>query len=188
MEKQLGKMEKILIKQKKVATLVALLKETHFYMADSQGLSAGMMSELRNKCRAEQITCKMVKNSILRKALEQMFPDTAATFPSAPFLKGNTTLFITKGAPQQPGKLFIAFSKEKQTDKPELKAAYAHESFYIGAHHLVPLAALLSKEELLGELIARLHGKTSGLVASLQAGISAISVGLKGKGAEASNT
>ena len=69
----------------------------------------------------------------------------------------------------KPAKLIQNFKKMK-FPKPELKAAYAEESIYVGADQLDLLVAIKSKEELLGDLIGLLQSPMRNLMSSLNSG------------------
>ena len=57
---------------------------------------------------------------------------------------------------------------------PGLKAAYAEESFYIGANQLEALVNIKSKKELLGDIIALLQSPAKNVISALQSGASTI--------------
>ena len=53
---------------------------------------------------------------------------------------------------------------------PALKAAYAEESFYVGANQLDALIHIKSKSELLAEVVALLQSPIKNVVSALQSG------------------
>ena len=55
-----------------------------------------------------------------------------------------------------------------------MKAAYAEESFYVGADKLGELAALKSKNEVIAEIVALLQSPAKNVVSALQSGGSTI--------------
>ena len=67
----------------------------------------------------------------------------------------------------------------KKNAKPILKAAYLDESFYIGDEHLATLAALKSKNELIGDIITILQSPAKNVVTSLQSAGNKLSAILK---------
>ena len=61
--------------------------------------------------------------------------------------------------------------KEKGKDGiPGLKAAYAEQSFYVGAENLGTLATLKSKNEVIAEIVALLQSPAKNVISALQSG------------------
>jgi large subunit ribosomal protein L10 len=142
----------------------------HFYIADIGGLNAEQTSMLRRQCYKEDIALMVVKNTLLEKALENAdgeFDELKAA------LAGPTTLMFCEVA-NAPAKLIQSFKKMK-FPKPELKAAFAEESIYVGADQLDLLIAIKSKEELVGDLIALLQSPMRNLMSSLNSGKNTLS-------------
>ncbi len=145
-----------------------LSEYAHFYLTDIGGLNAAQTSELRRVCYKENVKLVVVKNSLLRKALENSQVDFSEIFGS---LKGETSLMLTNNA-NVPAKLISDFSKQKtnKLKKPLLKAAYVEESFYIGEGHLETLIHVKSKNELIADVIALLQSPAKNVVSALQSG------------------
>jgi len=158
--------------------IVASLKEKiqtsgHFYLTDIAELNAQKTSALRSKCFEKEIEILVVKNTLLKKALEEAegeFNEFDAT------LKGNTAImFCATG--NVPAKLIKEFRKE--SPKPILKGAYVEESIYIGDDQLEALATIKSKDELIGDVIALLQSPIKNLLGSLESGKNTITGLLK---------
>ncbi len=152
-----------------IKQLEATLSEyTHFYLTDIGGLNAAQTSELRKVCYKENVKLVVVKNSLIRKALENSPVDFSEIFGS---LKGETSLMLTNNA-NVPAKLISDFSKQKtnKLKKPVLKAAYVQESFYIGESHLETLIHVKSKFELIADVISLLQSPAKNVVSALQSG------------------
>ncbi len=161
------------MKKEDKSTIIKQLETTlseyaHFYLADIGGLNAAQTSELRKVCYKEDVKLVVVKNSLLRKALENSQVDFSEIFGS---LKGETSLMLTNNA-NVPAKLISDFSKQKtnKLKKPLLKAAYVQESFYIGEGHLETLIHVKSKYELIADVIALLQSPAKNVVSALQSG------------------
>ena len=135
----------------------------HFYLVDMAGLNAEATSQLRRKCFKSEIKLVMVKNTLLRKAFEAADVDYEPLYDS---LKGNTAIMFANTA-NIPGRLLKDYKKE---GIPALKAAYAEESFYVGADKLEELASLKSKNELIAEVVALLQSPVKNVVSALQSG------------------
>lgn len=135
----------------------------HFYIADIGGLNAAKTSELRRKCFEKDIELVVVKNTLLRKALERYEGRYDELFGT---LSNSTSVMFTETA-NAPAKLIKEFRKD--SDKPIIKGAYVEESIFIG-DVVDTLASLKSKEELIGEVIGMLQSPAQNVVSALQSG------------------
>lgn len=152
------------IKDTIIVELGQKLKEyPHFYLVDLTGLNAEKTSELRRKCFKSEIKLIVVKNTLLQKAFEASEIDYSPLFGA---LKGNTALMLTNVA-NSPAKLLKDYVKE---GVPALKAAYAEESFFVGADKLDELVAIKSKNELIADVVALLQSPIKNVVSGLNAG------------------
>ena len=133
------------------------------YVADLEGLNATQTSEFRRQAFKNNIKVRVVKNTLLQKAMEQIEGvDYAEMFES---FKGNSALMIAETA-NGPAKLIQGF--RKKAEKPALKAAFVQETIYVGDENLDALANIKSKEEMLGEIIGLLQSPIQRLVSALQ--------------------
>lgn len=142
----------------------------NFYIADLGGLDAEQTSMLRRQCFKEDIGLMVVKNSLLEKALDNAEGEFDELKKA---LKGPTSLMFSEVA-NAPAKLIKDF-KKKKFPKPELKAAFAEESVYVGADQLDLLVAIKSKDELLGDLISLLQSPMKNVMSSLNSGKNTLS-------------
>lgn len=150
-----------------IEQLQATLSEyAHFYLTDIGGLNAAETSNLRRTCTKQDVKLVVVKNTLLRKALENSSVNFEEIFGS---LKGETSMMLSNTG-NVPAKLIKDFSKASKSKKPILKAAYVEESFYIGENQLDALVSIKSKNELLGELIGLLQSPAKNVVSALQSG------------------
>ncbi|MBN1988324.1 MAG: 50S ribosomal protein L10 [Bacteroidales bacterium] len=137
----------------------------HFYLADTSELNAAVTSKLRRVCFDKQVKMVVVKNTLLKKALERSGKsDFSAMFD---ILKGSTSVMFAE-AGNVPAKLIKEFRKEHP--KPILKAAFVEESIYVGENQLDALVALKSKNELIADVIALLQSPAKNVVSGLQSG------------------
>lgn len=147
-----------------IAQLVEKLNEyAHFYLVDVTGMNAQATSDLRRKCFGADVKMIVVKNTLLQKAFEATEIDYSPLFPC---LVGNTAVFFSNVA-NMPAKLIKETSKD---GIPGLKAAYAEESFYVGAENLEVLCAIKSKTELLGDIVGLLQSPAKNVISALQSG------------------
>jgi large subunit ribosomal protein L10 len=157
------------MKSSEKATIIDSLVEqinssNHFYLADISDLNAADTSDLRRKCFKQDVKLVVVKNTLLRKALEKSEKDTEELYE---ILKGNTSVMFTENA-NVPAKLIKEFRKNRK--KPLLKGAYVEESIYIGDDQLDALIAVKTKNELIGDVIALLQSPVQTVLSQLQSG------------------
>ena len=156
------------VKDTIIVELGQKLKEfPHFYLVDVTGLNAEKTSDLRRKCFKSEIKMIVVKNTLLHKAFEAADIDYSPLYDS---LKGSTAVMFTTTA-NVPAKLLKEYTKE---GIPALKAAYAEESFFVGADRLEELASLKSKSELIADVVALLQSPAKNVVSALQSGANTI--------------
>ena len=136
----------------------------HFYLADISGLNAEDTSDLRRLCFKQDVKLVVVKNTLLRKALENSEKNTEELYDA---LKGNTSVMFTENG-NVPAKLIKDFTKKHK--KPVLKAAYVEESVYVGADQLDTLVAVKSKNELIADVVALLQSPMQTVLGQLQSG------------------
>ena len=133
------------------------------YVADLEGLNAGKSSDFRRQAFKQNIKVKVVKNTLLQKAMEQIEGvDYSEMFQS---FKGNSAIMIAETA-NAPAKLIKDFRKKEE--KPALKSAFVQETFYVGDNNLDMLANIKSREEMIGEIIGLLQSPIQRVVSALQ--------------------
>lgn len=133
------------------------------YVADLEGLNAAKSSDFRRAAFKQNIKVKVVKNTLLQKAMEQIegvdFSEMYESF------KGNSALMIAETA-NAPAKLIKDF--RKKDEKPALKSAFVQETFYVGDNNLETLANIKSREEMIGEIIGLLQSPIQRVIGALQ--------------------
>ncbi len=141
-----------------------LSKHNNFYLADVSTLNAEETSNLRRMCFNRGIEMRVVKNTLLRKAMEQ----SGRAFDELyGVLKGNTSLLFAESG-SAPAKMIKEFRKKSKY--PILKAAYIEEMTYIGDEQLDFLAAIKSKDELVADVIALLQSPMNNVISALKSG------------------
>jgi large subunit ribosomal protein L10 len=150
-------------KKDRVEELVDLLKDaTGVYLVNYQGMSVEKINAFRSTLRKSDITYKVAKNTLIRKALERV---EGLDFP-AEKLKEASGLIITNGDPTAPSKIIKkAFDSD---EKPVLKAALLDGQYFDGAE-LKKIASLPSKEDMIAAIMGSLNAPASGIVGTLNA-------------------
>ncbi len=148
-----------------IDSLAEKLKEySHFYLTDTAQLNAADTSALRRKCFENNIKLIVVKNTLLKRALELSEGNFEELYP---VLKGTTSIMFSNTG-NSPAKLIKEF--RRQHDKPVLKGAYVQESVFIGDQMLDALVAVKTREELIGDIILLLQSPAKNVISALQSG------------------
>lgn len=142
----------------------------HFYLTDTESLNAQDTYVLRKKCFENDVEMIVVKNTLLKKALEQVDSEIYQDLYSV--LKGSTSVLFCKTA-NVPAKL-IKELRGSGKEKPLIKAAFAEQSIYIGDDSLDALATLKSKDELIADVILLLQSPIKTVIGQLNSSASTI--------------
>ena len=149
-----------------IEKIAATLKEySCFYVTETAGLDAEKTAALRKACYKADVKLMVVKNTLLKKALDSLEGDYSELYPT---LKGSTSLMCSNVG-NAPAKLIKSVVKKDDT-LPRLKAAYVEETVYIGADQLETLANIKSKNELIADVIALLQSPAKNVVSALTSG------------------
>ena len=136
-----------------------------FYVVETSGLDAEKTSALRRACFKDGIKLMVVKNTLLKHALETLDGNYEELFPA---LKGASSIMCANTG-NAPAKLIKNF-KKKDDVLPRLKAAYVEETVYVGEDQLDTLASIKSKNELIADVVALLQSPAKNVVSALQSG------------------
>ena len=137
------------------------------------GLTVAEFADLRGKLAASKSTLKVVKNTYLRKALE----DKGWTAIES-VLSGPTALVAGAGDPAEVAKAIKEFLKGNE--KASVKAGQLGEQS-LSAEQVKQLADLPSKDEMRAKLLATLQAPAGDLVRVLGASIKGILYVLKAR-------
>jgi len=133
------------------------------YLTNYSGLTVEQATELRGRFREAGVEYKVIKNTLLRLAMEKAggYDDLYDN------LHGPTAVAFTE-EPSAPARVMKKFLEDSKLDLPELKAANIEGAVY-QADALDVLASLKSKSELIGEIVTLLQSPMSNVVSGLQA-------------------
>ena len=137
-----------------------LLENPVVYLTDASGLNSEGTTNLRRECYKKDIGVRMVKNTLLRQAMERVEGKDYSELYEV--LKGQTVVQVGNA----PAKLLKDFNKKSEL--VSLKAAYVEEACYVGSEHLEALTAIKSKDELIADVVALLQSPAKNVLASLQ--------------------
>jgi large subunit ribosomal protein L10 len=152
------------------AILIEKIKDTLaqyscVYLTETTALNAEKTVDLRRAAFKADVKVLVVKNTLLKKAMEQSDVDYSGLYPA---LVGNTTLMLSNTG-NAPAKLIKEFRKKKEV-QPALKAAFVEETVYMGADQLDALTAIKSKNELIADVVALLQSPAKNVISALQSG------------------
>ena len=141
----------------------------NFYLTDISNLNVETSNKLRRICFKRNIQLKMVKNTLLKKAMEKSGKDFSSLYD---ILKGSTSIMFSEVA-NDPAKMIREF--RRTAPKPILKAAYVEETVYVGDEQLDALINIKSKNEMIGVVISMLRSPLNNVMSALQSGSNKLS-------------
>ncbi len=133
-----------------------------FYLADTAELTVDVINSLRRKCYQSNIRIRVVKNTLLSKAMDRVEGKDFGNLRET--LAGATSIMFSEVG-NAPAKLIEEFRKKNA--KPILKGAYINEAVFIGDNQLTTLVSLKSREELIGDIIGLLQSPAKNVVSGL---------------------
>ena len=156
-----------LTKQQKQEALGAIADQFEgantVYLTDYQGLSVEQVTELRRAFRAADVQYKVLKNTLLRRVMEERggFDELYDE------LNGPTAVAFTND-PAGPAKVIKKFLEDYDLEIPRFKGAYIDGAVY-GDDQLDALAKLKSRDELLADILGLLTAPITNVASALGA-------------------
>jgi large subunit ribosomal protein L10 len=152
-----------------IESLTEKLKTSDFfYLTDTSDLDVETINKLRRLCFKKEVSLQVVKNTLLRKAMDKSGKDFEPLFN---VMKGATSIMFADTG-NGPARLIKEF--RKTSPKPIVKGAYIQEAYFIGDDQLEALSNIKSRDELLGDLIGLLQSPARNVISALQSGGSII--------------
>lgn len=155
-------------KEQKNEVIVALKEKftqySNFYITDTESLSVEQVSNLRRACYDKQVEMKVAKNTLIKKALEQL---DAERYTGVYESLHNVTALMFSDNPKDPAVIISSFRKASNGDKPVLKAAFINGDVFSGDNQLKALTQIKTKNEMIGEVIGLLQSPAKRVIAAL---------------------
>lgn len=152
-------------KSQLIDTLTEQLQNcNNIYITDISDLNVEVTSRLRRLCFKKEVKLIVVKNTLLRKAMERSDKDFSGLYNT---LKGATSIMLSE-VNNEPAKLIKEF--RKTSAKPILKGAYVEEMSFVGDNSLDMLISIKSKNELIGDIVLALQSPARNVISALQSG------------------
>ncbi len=134
-----------------VAGLVETLKgASSGVLVNYEGITVEEDTKLRNELRKEGVEYSVVKNTLVRRAL-----DDAGLSELDDVLHGTTSLAVSKEDPIAPMRVINKFAKSLPDDRFEIKAGFM-DGKVLPLADVIAMAELPSKETLLSQLLGML--------------------------------
>ena len=127
-------------------------------MAEYRGLEVGQVTELRAKARESGVYLRVLKNTLVRRAVEGTPFEGLADQLVGPLIYGIST------DPVAPAKVLVEFSKTN--DKLVVKGG-AMPSYVMDVEGVKALASMPSREELLAKLLGTMQAPVAKFVQTL---------------------
>ena len=151
-------------KAEAIQVLVQKLEETPvIYLTDYVGLTVEQANNLRNAFRKSGVEFKVVKNTLLRLAMQEI-GGYDELFDK---LNGSTAVAFSN-EPSTPARVLKGFLKDSKLEIPSLKGAHIDGAVY-GDGNLDLLAELKSKDELLADILGLLLSPITNVIGAIQA-------------------
>ena len=133
------------------------------YLTDYQGLSVEQVTELRRAFREADVQYKVLKNTLLRRVMEERggFDELYDE------LNGPTAVAFTND-PAGPAKVIKKFLEDNDLEVPRFKGAFIDGAVY-DAGSLDVLAKLKSRDELLADILGLLTAPITNVASALGA-------------------
>ncbi len=141
-----------------------LNKHSNFYLADISELNVDTTNKLRRLCFRRNVELQVVKNTLLKKAMEKTNRDFSSLYD---VLEGPISIMFSDTG-NMPARLIREF--RRNFSKPILKGAYVEETCFVGEDQLEILVNIKSKNELIGDIIALLQSPAKNVINALQSG------------------
>jgi large subunit ribosomal protein L10 len=132
------------------------------YFADFSKLTVAEETELRREFRKSNVEYNVVKNTLARKALEQLSGYDRVYDK----LVGPTGIAYSYDDPSAPAKIIKKFSEK--TGKLQLKVAVVEKQVY-DATKLEQLAKMPTRKEIIAAILGSLNAPISGVVGAINA-------------------
>jgi large subunit ribosomal protein L10 len=148
-------------KEKIVEEFTGMLSDaTGIVLADFTGLNVSDMTQLRRLCRQEEVSFRVIKNTLAIRAAEN-----AGVTDIIPVLTGTNAFALGKD-PVAPAKVLVEFQKKNEFLK--VKSGVV-EGRLVDRSEIRRIASLPSRDELLSQVLAGFQGPTAGFARALSA-------------------
>lgn len=166
-------------KQSLVTELTDILKDAKmFVFAQYDGLAVSEMQELRRAAREQNVQIKVVKNRLVRVAIQE---NEQLKDVDTSLLKGQLLYAISSEDEVAPAQALAAFAKKHAALK--LVGAISDEGKLLATDEVNALATLPSKNELIAQVLATLSAPLNDTMGGLSGNLHGLLDGVEAKAA-----
>ena len=140
----------------------------NFYVTNTESLSVAQVGKLRRICFDKKVEMKVAKNTLIRKALENL--DSKRYSGVFRFLERCNRPDVFRKCKRAGTDHQHLSVKIANLEKPVLKAAFIDGDVFAGDNQLKTLNTLKSKHDLIGEIIGLLQSPAKNVISGLNAG------------------
>jgi large subunit ribosomal protein L10 len=149
--------------QAKVAEVEELVRELtgarSVLLADFTGMDVASLSDLRRRCRAENVYFRVARNTLSKRALKSVGMEAIEEL-----LEGPTGIAVARGEELAAARVLIAFAKEKE--RPRVKGGLIEGRVYSLAEIKI-LASLPARKDLLSQVLMVFEAPVTQVIGSL---------------------
>jgi large subunit ribosomal protein L10 len=150
-------------KEQVVAEVAEMISNSSsIFFTDFAGMTVEQSNELRREFQKNGVKYRVVKNTLIKKAMLNSSPDEGAFR----YLVGPTGIAFGIDDPVMPAKVLKKFYEKNQ--KPVTKAFVIDKQIFEG-NRLNEFASMPSKSEMIGAILGSLQSPISGIVGSISA-------------------
>jgi large subunit ribosomal protein L10 len=131
------------------------------FLADFSGMSVHSLSLLRRKCREQNVQFRVIKNTLLKRAL-----NAQGITALDEHLEGPTSLVFSPESEMAPAKILVDFAKDHE--RPRVKAAFVEGQLF-DDQAVAALAKLPSREVLMAQLLGTIIAPMTHFLAAVEA-------------------
>jgi large subunit ribosomal protein L10 len=140
------------------------------YLADYQGMTVEVLSELRRRCRESHVRIEVAKNTLMRRAARSTGNDDLV-----PYLVGPTAVATSEEDEISPARILMDF--QRQFKLPNLKGGIVGGRA-MDEGEAKAVSALPTRDILLGQVCRALQGPLSNLVSVFNAPLRKLAIAL----------
>jgi len=131
------------------------------YLADFSGMTVEKATTLRARCRAAGVHYTVIKNTLLKRAVNSM----GVTQLDA-YLEGPTVLAYSLDSEVEPARVLVEFARENE--RPQVKAGLIGDKLF-GAEEVKQLALLPPRDVLLAQVLGTISAPLSQFLGAVDA-------------------
>jgi len=141
-------------KKQIVEEFVEIFSESGFYLMDFKGFNVAEMTELRNMLREANVSMRVVKNTLAKRALEEAGSDDSVRESLNSFFKGPTGVVWSKVDSITPVRVLVRFLKKY--DRGYIKAGLL-DGALVKDTEIEKISKLPDKQELYAQVASSLN-------------------------------